>query len=51
MFIVQAYKMSMEILSMWHCAAAFFSTSGTGLSQEDADGKINVQSACALDTR
>jgi hypothetical protein len=28
--------------------AAFLSASGAALSQEVADGKINVQSACAL---
>jgi predicted nucleic acid binding AN1-type Zn finger protein len=32
-------------------AAAFFSASGAALSQEVTDGKMNVQSACALDTR
>jgi hypothetical protein len=32
-------------------AAAFFSASGAALSQKVADGKINVQSACALDIR
>jgi hypothetical protein len=32
-------------------AAAFFSASGVVLSQEAADGKINVHSACALNTR
>jgi hypothetical protein len=31
-------------------AAAFFSASGPSLSQEVADGKINVQSACPLNT-
>jgi hypothetical protein len=31
-------------------AAAFFSASDPSLSQEVADGKINVQSACALNT-
>jgi hypothetical protein len=31
-------------------AEAFFSASGTALSQEVADGKINVQSACAVNT-
>jgi hypothetical protein len=31
--------------------AAFFSASGAALSQEVADGKFNVQSACALITR
>jgi hypothetical protein len=50
-FIVQAYEMSMELLSTWCCMAAFFSASGVVLSQEVADSKINVQSACALDTR
>jgi hypothetical protein len=32
-------------------AAAFFSASGTALLQEVADSKINVQSACTLDTQ
>jgi hypothetical protein len=41
----------MELLSMWRRAAAFFSASGAAQSQEVADGKINVQSACALNTR
>jgi hypothetical protein len=31
-------------------AAAFFSASGPVLSQEAADGKTNVQSACSLNT-
>jgi hypothetical protein len=31
-------------------AAALFSASDAALSQEVADGKINVQSACALNT-
>jgi hypothetical protein len=31
--------------------AAFFSESGAALSQQVADGKINVQSVCALITR
>jgi hypothetical protein len=31
-------------------AAVFFSAGGTALSQEVADSKINVQSACALNT-
>jgi hypothetical protein len=30
--------------------AAFFSATGAALSQEVADGKINVQTACALNT-
>jgi hypothetical protein len=30
--------------------AAFFSASGAALSQQVANGKINVQSACALIT-
>jgi hypothetical protein len=30
------------------CAAAFFSASGAALSQEVADGKMNVQAACSL---
>jgi hypothetical protein len=30
------------------CAAAFFSASGAALSQQVADGKINIQSACTL---
>jgi hypothetical protein len=45
-FIVQAYQTSTVLLSM----VAFFSTSGAALSQEVADGKMNVQSACALNT-
>jgi hypothetical protein len=50
-FIVQAYQMSTELLGTWCCAAAaFFSASGAALSQEVADGKIDVQSACALNT-
>jgi hypothetical protein len=32
------------------CVAAFFLASGPSLSQEAADIKINVQSACALNT-
>jgi hypothetical protein len=32
-------------------AVAYFSASGALLSQEVAEGKINVQSACAFDTR
>jgi hypothetical protein len=32
-------------------AASFFSANGAALSQQIADGKINVQSACALSTR
>jgi hypothetical protein len=50
-FIVQAYQTPTEILDTWCRAAAFFSASGAALSQEVADGQINVQSACALDTR
>jgi hypothetical protein len=50
-FIVQAYQTSTELLRMWCRAAAFFSASGADLSQEVADGKINVQSACAMGTR
>jgi hypothetical protein len=41
----------MELLSTWCCAAAFFSASGAALLQEVADGKINVQSACAPHTQ
>jgi hypothetical protein len=47
MFIVQASQMSMELLSTWCLAAAFFLVSDAVLSQEVADGKIKVQSACA----
>jgi hypothetical protein len=50
MFIVQAYKMSMELFSTWCHIAAFFSVNDTAFLQEVANGKINVQSACALDT-
>jgi hypothetical protein len=32
------------------CVALFSSASGPALSQEAADGKINVQSACSLNT-
>jgi hypothetical protein len=32
-------------------AAAFFSASGAALSQQVADGEINVQPVCALITR
>jgi hypothetical protein len=35
---------------MWCCAAAFFLASGAALSQEVANSKINVQSACTLNT-
>jgi hypothetical protein len=48
---VQAYQTSKKLLSTWCRAAAFFSASGAALSQEVADGKINVQSACALNTQ
>jgi hypothetical protein len=51
MFIVQAHQTSMELLTMWCSMAAFFLASGAALSQEVADGKINVQSACALNTQ
>jgi hypothetical protein len=50
LFIVQAYQTSTELLSTWCHAAAFFSASGEALLQEVPDGKMNVQSACALDT-
>jgi hypothetical protein len=50
-FIAQAYQMSAELLSTWCSAAALFSTTGAALSEEVTDGKINVQSACALHTR
>jgi hypothetical protein len=50
-FIAQAYQPSTELLSTWCRAAAFFSASGAPLSQEVAEGKINVQSAYALNTR
>jgi hypothetical protein len=50
-FIAQAYQTSTELLSTWCCAVAFFLVSGAALSQEVADGKINVQSACAVNTR
>jgi hypothetical protein len=49
-FIVQAYQTSTELLITW-CRAAFFSTSGAALSQEVANGKINVKLACALNIR
>jgi hypothetical protein len=42
-FTVQAYQTSQYM-------AAFISASGTALSQEVADSKMNVQSACALNT-
>jgi hypothetical protein len=42
-FIAQSYQTSTELLSTWCRAAAFFSTSGVALSQEVADGKINIQ--------
>jgi hypothetical protein len=50
-FIVQAYQTSTELLSTWCRAVEFFSASGAALSQEAANGKINVQSVCALDIR
>jgi hypothetical protein len=50
-FIAQAHEMSTELLSTWRQAAAFLSASGAALSQEVADGKYNVQSHCALNTR
>jgi hypothetical protein len=34
----------------FYSAAALFLANGAALSQEVADGKINVQSACALNT-
>jgi hypothetical protein len=49
-FIVQAYQTYMELLSTRCRMAAFFSASGAELLQKVANGKINVQSACALDT-
>jgi hypothetical protein len=51
MSIVQAYQTSKELLSTWCHAATFFSASGAALSQEFANGKINVQSAGALCTQ
>jgi hypothetical protein len=42
-FIVQAYQTSMGLLSTWCRAAEFFSANGPALSQEVADGKIDVQ--------
>jgi hypothetical protein len=50
-FIVQAHQTSKELHSTQRRAAAFFSGRGVALSQEVADGKINVQSACDLNTR
>jgi hypothetical protein len=50
-FIVQAYQTSTELLNAWCRAATFFSASGAALSQEVADGKINIKSASALNTR
>jgi hypothetical protein len=38
-----AYQTSTELFSTWCRAVAFFSASGTALSQEVADRKINVQ--------
>jgi hypothetical protein len=50
-FIVHAYQTSTELLNKGCRAAVFFSASGAALSQKVADGKINVQSDCALETR
>jgi hypothetical protein len=40
-----------RLLSTWCRAAEFLSASGAALSQEVADGKMNVKSACALNIR
>jgi hypothetical protein len=50
-FIAQAYQTFTELLITWRRAQAFLTASGAALSEEVADGKINVQSACALNTR
>jgi hypothetical protein len=50
-FNVQAYQIPTEVFSTWCRAVAFFSASVAALSQEVADGKINAQSASALNTR
>jgi hypothetical protein len=47
--IAKSERYTMRASSTGH-VAAFFSASATVLSQEAADGKINVQSACALNT-
>jgi hypothetical protein len=53
-FLVQYTRCSLcrliRLLSTWCRAATFFSASGASTLAESSDGKMNVRSACALNT-